>query len=103
MRKVINKKAYDTKTARFIAGYHNRLSRSDFRYLSEDLYVTKNGQHFLHAEGGAKTIYSESSGSSSWGIETIILLLKEEVYDWLEKRDHTEVIEEIFKDEIQEG
>lgn len=103
MRKVINKKVYDTNAARLVAQYHNGLSSSDFRYIYERLYVTRKGQYFLHAEGGALTIYSESSGNSTWGIETIILFTKEEVYEWLEERGYTEVIEEVFKDEIQEG
>ena len=103
MKKIINKKVYDTETAKFIAGYHNGLSKGDFKFVSEDLYVTKKGQYFLHAKGGALTIYSEGEGNSSWRIETIILLSKEEVYDWLEENEHTEIIEEIFKDVIQEG
>lgn len=103
MRKIINKKVYDTKTAVLIAEYHNGLSSSDFRYIYERLYVSRKGQYFLHAEGGAKTIYSESAGNSTWGIETIILLTKEEVYEWLEERGYTEVIEEVFRNEIQEG
>lgn len=103
MRMVINKRVYDTETARFIVGYHNGLSRGNFKFLSEDLYVTKKGQYFIHATGGPLTIYSESSGNNTWGIETIILLSKAEVYDWLEQRGYTQVIEKIFEDEIQEG
>ena len=58
MRKIIDKKVYDIETGKFIVGYHNGLSRGDLRFLSEDLYVTKKGQYFLHAAGGAHTIYS---------------------------------------------
>ena len=64
MRMVINKRVYDTETARFIVGYHNGLSRGNFKFLSEDLYVTKKGQYFIHATGGPLTIYSESSGNN---------------------------------------
>lgn len=103
MRKIIDKKVYDTETAKYIANFHNGLSESDFGYVLEKLYVTIKGQYFLHATGGARTIYNESLGNSSCGTETIILLSKEELYNWLEKNEYSELIEEIFKGGIQEG
>lgn len=103
MRKIIEKKVYDTDTAKFIAEYHNGLSESDYGYICEELYVTKNGQYFLHARGGALNIYSEDNGKNSWGISKIILMDKNEVYDWLEKYNFADIIEEIFEGEIQEG
>lgn len=103
MKMIIDKKVYDTEAAKYIANFHNGLSESDFRYISEELYVTKNGQYFLYGRGGALSIYSDSNGGNSWGTSTIILMDKNEVYDWLEKHNFPDIIEEIFEGEIQEG
>ena len=46
MKKVIGKKLYDTETATLIAEYWNVLGKGDFNYLSDDLYVTPNGNYF---------------------------------------------------------
>lgn len=103
MKKIINKKVYDTEKAILIAEYCNGLMMGDFNFISEDLYKSKNGQFFLHAIGGPNTIYSESSDNTRWGIETIILLNTKEAYEWLEKRNESETIEKYFLDMISEG
>ncbi len=103
MKKIINKKVYDTEKATLVAEYSNGLPSSDFRHVYEDLYITKSGQFFLHAQGGPLTKYSESEGNLTWGIETIILLSKDEAYEWLEEHDKIEAIEKYFGDVIQEG
>ncbi|KAJ49379.1 hypothetical protein BD780_003494 [Clostridium tetanomorphum] len=102
MKKVINKKVYNTETAELIAKCGNGLGSSDFRYLFEELYRTKKGQYFLYGEGGPMTKYSESAGNSSWGISTIIPLTDEEAYEWLEENGKSESIEKYFKDLIEE-
>ncbi|MTI67130.1 MAG: hypothetical protein FH753_11115 [Firmicutes bacterium] len=103
MKKVINRKVYNTETAELIAEYWNGLGVSDFRYLSEDLYRTKKGAYFLHGSGGPMTKYSESSGNSTWGIETIIPLTDQEAYEWLEEHDESEVIEKYFGNMLEEA
>lgn len=103
MKKIINKTMYDTNNANLIAQHSNGLNRGNFNYVFEDLYLTEKGHYFLHAEGGPKTIYSESNGNSSWGIETIILLTYEQAYNWLEKRNKFEVIEKYFPEMISKG
>lgn len=103
MKKIIDKKVYDTDTSKFIAEYHNGLSQSDHGYISEELYVTKNGQYFLYGSGGPLSIYSESNGNNSWGTSAIVLMDRNEVYDWLEKYNFADIIEEIFEGEIQKG
>lgn len=103
MRKVINKKVYDTKTAELVAEYYNGFSRGDFRYLYEGLYRTNRGQFFLHADGGAMTKYCERVGNQTSGAETIILLTPEEAYEWLVEHNEVTAIEKYFSDMIQEG
>lgn len=103
MRKVINKKVYDTEKAKLIAEYSNGLPQRDFKHLYESLYLTANGQFFLHVDGGPLTKYSEKVGNYVSGIETIILLTQEEAYKWLEEHNEIEAIEKYFPDMISEG
>ncbi len=108
MKKIIEKKVYNTETATLIAEYWNGFSNNDFRNLSEDLYITQKGQWFIHGRGGAMTKYSESNGNSSWGSSDIILLSGSEAYNWLEThqdsiKDFDSVIEQHFSKEITEG
>ncbi|MBB6215091.1 hypothetical protein HNQ80_001180 [Anaerosolibacter carboniphilus] len=102
MRKVINKKAYDTEKAELVAEFYNGFSRSDFRYLYEGLYKTSKGNYFIHADGGPMSKYHERVGNSTTGLETIIPVDSEEAYEWLEEHNETESIEKYFSDMIQE-
>lgn len=103
MRKIINKKVYDTKTAEFVAEYHNGYFRSNFRYEYEGLYKSKKGQFFIHGEGGAMSEYSEQYGNQSTGAETIYLISKDEAFEWLSEHNELSAIEKCFPDSIQEG
>lgn len=53
MKKIIDKKMYDTEKALLLAEYWNGLGGNDFRNISEHLYITNKGQFFLHCSGGA--------------------------------------------------
>lgn len=103
MRKIINKKVYDTKTAELVGEYHNGYSYRDFRYLYEGLYITKREQFFIYGEGGAMSKYSEQYGNQSTGAETIYLISEEEAYEWLSEHNELSAIEKYFTDFIQEG
>ena len=50
MRKIINKKMYNTNTAVEIASCSNDASTSDFDYYEETLYKKKTGEFFLYGE-----------------------------------------------------
>lgn len=103
MKKIIDKKVYNTETAALVAEYWNGLGSSDFRYLLEELYKTKKGQYFLYGSGGALTKYSKSNGNSTWGIDTIIPLTDDEAYEWLEKYGKSEAIDKHFESMIEEA
>jgi hypothetical protein len=96
MRKIINGKSYDTETAKLIEEYSTSgLSRSDFRYYQESLYLKKTGEFFLDGEGHAMTKYrSQCGNSSSWG-SAIIPLKLSEAKEWVENHCN-ERYEEIF-------
>ena len=103
LKKIINKKVYDTEHATLIAEYTNGLPINDFKFVYEDLYVTEASQFFLHVQGGPLTKYSESNGNSAWGIESIIPLNNEQVCGWLEKHNKINEIENYFPQYLQEG
>ena len=83
MKKIINRKLYDTDTATLIGEYDNGFE--DFLHIQEKLYQKKNGEYFLLGEGGARTEYCSMDGTSrDWGYE-IILFSKKEAMDWSEE------------------
>jgi len=51
MKKIINRKVYNTETAELIGEYWNGLSINDFHYVYEELYITKKGNY---ASSGSK-------------------------------------------------
>ncbi|HAG12057.1 MAG TPA: hypothetical protein DCK76_11985 [Desulfotomaculum sp.] len=86
-KKVINRKVYDTATAKLIHEYWNGSSPRDFHHLSEDLYRTPKGSFFLLGSGGAMSKYSVDCGNNSSGGSSVTILYrwtKYEVIDWLE-------------------
>ena len=103
MKRIINRKVYNTQTAVSIAEWDNGLGRTDFNAIEETLYKTKKGQYFLHAWGGAATCYSESYGNCSSEGQTIKLFDENEAINWLEKKGFVTEIEEHFSDKIEEG
>ena len=103
MKKVFNKKVYNTETAIEVADVWNGHSVSNFDYLLETLYITKKGLWFLHGEGGANTKYLRYVGNGScWG-QKIIPFSVDDAYDWCEKNDQIETIEKYFSSEIEDA
>ena len=96
MKKIVNGKRYDTETATGIASWSNNLGTSDFHYIEEILYRTKNSNWFLYVEGGATSKYSSPQGSARGYGRDIIPLTIEETQEWLEKHDEVEVLEKYF-------
>lgn len=57
---------YNTSTATELGGRSYGANMSDFHYVSESLYVTKNGAFFIAGEGGAMSTYCKSLGQNSY-------------------------------------
>lgn len=86
MKKVINKKLYNTETAERLGEYEPNPYRSDFHWFCETLYRTKSGNFFLHGNGNAASKYSRSCGQNEWcGDEKIVPLSYDEAQAWAEK------------------
>ena len=103
MRKIINRKLYDTETATELhsTGYGYA---GDFNRWEEILYRTKSNALFIYGEGGARSQYSRSVSQNEWsGGEELRPVTTEEAIDWLEKNDGEDVIIEHFPDAIEEA
>jgi len=75
MKKLINKKWYDTKTATLISGKCVGAFGDTDGY-EEQLFITKDGQHFIYGVGGADSKYSKP---------IIELFTAEQVQEWLDE------------------
>lgn len=84
MKRIVQGKLYDTKTAQEIASWDNSLGRGDFGHCSERLFKTPKGAFFLAGEGGALTRWSEPVGNMRAGGSGIVPLSPEEALTWCE-------------------
>jgi len=85
MKKIINKKLYDTETAQNIGVDGNGYNANDFNCVCETLYRKRTGEYFLHGEGGARSRYASREGNMwGWG-QQIIPLTYDEAQEWAEK------------------
>lgn len=77
MKKIINKRLYDTKTATLLACYDDGLPWTDYCCCYEELYRKKNGEYFIYGTGGAWSPYPET---------TILPVSPEEAREWAEEK-----------------
>lgn len=103
MRKIINRKVYDTDTAEFLGGWDNGYYGNDFHYCYEGLYRTKKGTYFVYGKGGAMSKYAKNEGNGWSGPgEDIHVLTKEDAMLWAERCLDAEDYESIFGN-VEEG
>lgn len=97
MKKIVNKKCYDTCTATCLAEYQNGSDFRSFAYVCESLYLKRTGEFFLHGEGGALSKYAQHYSDNSYsGGEVIIPLTEGEARQWCEEHCDADVYEDIF-------
>lgn len=83
MKKIIDRRVYNTDTAEEVASWSNGYSITSYEYWCEALYRTRNGAWFLWGEGGARSAYGRSRGRNLvWG-EDIRALDDNQACDWL--------------------
>jgi len=103
MKKVINKKVYNTETAEELFSYMYG-SINDFNYWSIELYKTKKGIYFSHAKGGPLSKYAidcgnnERSGGEEW-----LVLREEEAFNLMSTYSTAEKIENYFPTYLEEA
>ena len=85
MKKIINKKMYDTETAKLLASGRYSGSR-DAYYFLEELYLKRTGEFFLYGEGAPYSKYGEEVGQNcwTWGCD-ITPLTEDDAMDWAEE------------------
>ena len=65
MRKIINGRLYDTNTAKQLTSWTGGRP-GDTSFYNEELYIKRNGEYFLHGNGGPSSPYHESPELNSW-------------------------------------
>lgn len=87
MKRVIDRKMYDTDRAEQIAQYAPNTHRGDDYHCLETLFKAPTGEYFLHCEGYAVTEYVHSyAGEGRIAGEELIRLDAEAALDWCEER-----------------
>lgn len=95
MKRIINGKKYNTKTAEYLASYQIAY-RNDFNFCREELYRKRTGEFFLYGKGGASSKYRKSISLNEWaGGEAITPLTEDEAKRWVEANANEEY-ENIF-------
>jgi hypothetical protein len=103
MKQIIGGRRYDTDTA-ILIGQHGSGSPSDFRYINEALYRTRNGRFFLAGEGGARTRWAYCApGGGRWTGSGIQPLNRDEALDWAQSHLATDIVERHFGDCITDA
>ena len=102
MKKIIDGKLYNTKTAIEIAE-ESFSYPGDFHHTFQTLYKTKKGVYFFHGGGGPLTEWAESLGNNSTGgSENIWIPEENEMKNWLSQNDINKMIE-LFPDDIEDA
>ena len=96
MKKIINGRRYDTKTATLLGEYDNGYSRSDFNWYAEKLYQKRTGEYFLWGRGGPMSKYAESHGNETTGGEEITLMSAGEARTWAEEHLDADEYADLF-------
>lgn len=102
MKKIINRKVYNTETATLLGDYHYSFTR-EWDYCYEALYQTKKGAYFIYGTGGPQSKYAEYNGNGSWcGTCEITVLSEKSAMEWAEENLSADDYCKIFG-EIEEG
>ena len=103
MKKIIDRKTYDTTTATRVGWWCNDLAQTDFNYVEETLYRKRTGEYFLFGLGGGMTEYAEFYNGASTKGTKIVPLMFEEAREWAEEKlDGDEYIDEFGNPEADD-
>lgn len=104
MRRDLDGCIYDTSEAEAIANWSNNLERTDLNYTNETLYRMKNGDYFLHGEGGGDTYYGRPGEDGSWGYGQLLRPFDEyDGLEWCQEHDLQLAIDAHFSHLLAEG
>ena len=103
MRKIIDRKIYDTATSEKIVRWSNSYPVNDFNWAEESLYRTKAGNWFIYGRGGPNSGYAEPCGTCRTGGSDIRPLDGPAVIEWLERTENYDELEALFPDSVEEA
>lgn len=105
MKAIINGKRYDTTKATLIGSATSDAMSNDFRYFSEQLYVTpRSKSYFVAGEGGAMSRWAQRvDGNSYTGGNGIKPLTRKDALLWAEQHLSADVIEQHFGDMVEDA
>lgn len=86
MKRVRNRRLYDTENATQVAQVMPDAGVSDISTCRETLYETADGEYFLHREEWRTDAYVIVSDEMEPTAESITLLTEEEALEWCEIR-----------------
>lgn len=96
LKKIINRKLYNTGTARKVGCWDNSITDRLYR-VTETLYQKQRGEFFLHGEGGPGSKYAKSTGEGSWADgEKIIPLSYDAAQAWAEEHLDADTYQAVF-------
>jgi hypothetical protein len=79
MKEIVNGITYDTETAKALAIFSNGQPMGSSLHFREMLYITDNGEYFIHGSGGLMTCYAKQYNGSG---EEIIPLTEGQAKEW---------------------
>lgn len=84
MKKIIQKKLYDTNKAKEIISISNNIPTSDFRYFEETLYKTETGKYFIYWKWWPQSKFWIKEWNMTFWWSDIWLVSKEDILFWSE-------------------
>lgn len=103
MKKIINKRIYDTEKATLV-GEDSYSHSEDFTHYYRGLYKSTKGQFFLYEEGGPLSYMGvKISNTGRSGSENITLLDDEEAREWAEDHLSADEYLNLFPDHVEQG
>jgi hypothetical protein len=103
MKAIIENKVYDTETAERIGFWENMRDNGNFRYKAEQLFRTKKGSFFLHAEGGSMTELARHEGNTTYGGEEIHPLTPAQALEWCSQTGNHKTALKYFSNSLEEA
>lgn len=101
MRKIIDKKVFDTDKAEMVCGLTCTSYSSDFGWHDTDLYRTESGIWFLAGRGNAFSMWGKPAAGGKISGEGIRVLGDDEALEILEAEDQVSAIKMYF--EVEEA
>tara|TARA_B100000959_G_C14641465_1_gene484457 strand:- start:55 stop:417 length:363 start_codon:yes stop_codon:yes gene_type:complete len=105
MKRTIDGKTYNTKTAEIICDTGNDESLTDFRYERSDLFVTRRGRYFVAGRGGSLSRFAVPDGNGRRGGAGIIPLTRDAAFAEIQHCAgyNTDLITKYFGDLVVEA